>query len=85
MNQTDTTTVTDRIRTYVMEETFAENGKIKNDTLVFKEGFFDSMGFIRLITFLENEFKIKISDEDLVEKNFESIDSMSKFVESRLN
>jgi acyl carrier protein len=85
MNQTDTTTVTDRIRAYVMEETFAENGKIKNDTLVFKEGFFDSMGFIRLITFLENEFKIKISDEDLVEKNFESINSMSNFVESRLN
>lgn len=85
MNQTDTTTVTDRIRAYVMEETFAENGKIKNDTLVFKEGFFDSMGFIRLITFLESEFKIKISDEDLVEQNFESINSMSKFVESRIN
>ncbi|HLP72144.1 MAG TPA: acyl carrier protein [Bacteroidales bacterium] len=85
MNQIDTTTVTDRIRAYVMEETYAENGKINNDTLVFKEGFFDSMGFIRLITFLENEFRIKISDDDLVEKNFESINSMSDFVQSRLN
>lgn len=85
MNQIDTTTVTDRIRAYVMEETYAENGKINNDTLVFKEGFFDSMGFIRLITFLESEFRIKISDDDLVEKNFESINSMSNFVQSRLN
>lgn len=85
MDQTDTTTVTDRIRTYVTEETFSENGKINDETMVFKEGYFDSMGFIRLITFLENEFGIKISDEDLVEKNFESIKSMSSFVHSRLN
>lgn len=75
--------ITDKIRAYVKEETFAEQDKIKDTTMVFKEGYFDSMGFVRLVSFLENEFKIKISDEDLVESNFESINAISNFVSKR--
>lgn len=77
------TMITDKIRSYVLEETFADNGKINNDSLVFKEGYFDSMGFVRLVSYLENEFGISIGDEDLVEKNFESINAISNFVSSR--
>jgi acyl carrier protein len=38
------------------------------------------MGFIALITFLEEEFSIKTNDSDLIEENFESIDAISMFV-----
>ncbi|HEX2920159.1 MAG TPA: acyl carrier protein [Bacteroidales bacterium] len=79
------TSITDKIRTYVLDETFADGGKINNETLVFKEGYFDSMGFVRLISFLENEFGIRISDGDLIERNFESINAISNFVRNRLN
>ncbi|HLN22170.1 MAG TPA: acyl carrier protein [Bacteroidales bacterium] len=79
------TSITDKIRTYVLEETFADGGKINNETMVFKEGYFDSMGFVRLVSFLENEFGIRISDTDLVERNFESINAISNFVKNRLN
>jgi acyl carrier protein len=51
-----------------------------NGTLIFKEGILDSMGFIKLIAFLENEFDIKILDQDLKEENFESINAISKYV-----
>jgi acyl carrier protein len=57
-----------------------DSDKIKDNTLVFKEGFLDSMGFIVLITFLEEEFKIKTCDSDLIEENFESINSITDFV-----
>lgn len=76
--------ISDRIRAYVLEETFAEREKINNETMVFKEGFFDSMGFVRLVSFLENEFGINISDEDLVETNFESINAISGFISTKL-
>jgi acyl carrier protein len=75
--------INDKIRSYVLEETFAEDGKINNQTLIFKEGYFDSMGFVRLVSYLENEFGIKISDDDLVEQNFESINAISNFVSNR--
>lgn len=84
MAELKTTEVTDKIRSYVLDETFAEKEKIKNDSLVFKEGYFDSMGFVRLVSFLENEFKLKITDEDLVERNFESINAISTFVNNKI-
>jgi len=85
MNNGKHALVTDKVKSYVIEETFADGGKISNDTLVFKEGFFDSMGFVRLISYLENEFKIRISDSDLVESNFESINAISEFVTKKVN
>jgi hypothetical protein len=38
------------------------------------------MGFIMLITFLEEEFGIKTVDSDLIEENFESINAISEFI-----
>lgn len=76
--------VVNKVKTYVLDETFADGGKINNETLVFKEGFFDSMGFVRLVSYLENEFGIRIKDEDLVEENFESINAISHFVSTRV-
>jgi len=75
-----TTKLREKIKTYVLEETFADSEKIQNDSLVFKEGYFDSMGFVRLVSFLENEFGLKIYDADLIEENFESINAITDFV-----
>lgn len=83
-NGSNNEAVVNKVKTYVLDETFADGGKINNETLVFKEGFFDSMGFVRLVSYLENEFGIKISDEDLVEENFESINAISQFVSTRV-
>jgi acyl carrier protein len=38
------------------------------------------MGFMVLISFLEQEFGIKTNDADLLEENFESISAISEFV-----
>jgi acyl carrier protein len=70
----------ERIKQYIVETSHADANKIKNESLIFKEGFFDSMGFIMLITFLEEQFGIKTIDADLVEENFESINAISDFI-----
>ncbi len=75
-----TISIRKKIKTYILQETFAENEKISHDSLVFKEGYFDSMGFVRLVSYLENEFGVKINDIDLVEENFESINAITDFV-----
>jgi acyl carrier protein len=77
--------IRDKIRTYILNETFAESEKIQNESLVFKEGYFDSMGFVRLISFLEGEYSLKINDADLVEENFESINANTDFVVKKKN
>ncbi|MDF1561341.1 MAG: acyl carrier protein [Bacteroidales bacterium] len=79
----DTTTVKEKIRIYIVQSSHADADKIKDESLIFKEGFFDSMGFIMLITFLEEEFGIKTVDSDLIEENFESINAISEFIQRK--
>ncbi|MCK4465553.1 MAG: acyl carrier protein [Bacteroidales bacterium] len=79
----DTFTIRQKVKQYVLQETFAEKNKIQNNSLIFKEGYFDSMGFIRLITFIEEEFGIKTGDADLIEENFESINALTDFIDRK--
>ncbi|HBH49057.1 MAG TPA: hypothetical protein DDX98_10475 [Bacteroidales bacterium] len=72
--------IKEKVTDYILEATFAEKEKIKEDTLIFKEGFFDSMGFVMLLGFLEDSFSVKPVDADLVEENFESINAITNFV-----
>ncbi len=68
------------VREYVNKNVHADITKITSTTLLFKEGLFDSMAFVLIIDFLEETFCIRISDEDLIEENFESIEAITKFV-----
>jgi acyl carrier protein len=72
--------IKEKVKNYVLQAVYADKEKIKDVTLIFKEGYFDSMGFMVLISFLEEEFGIKTNDNDLLEENFESINAISDFV-----
>lgn len=76
----DIAAIKTKIKEYIQQATFVEKDKIKDDSLIFKEGYFDSMGFVVLITYLEENFGIKTTDSDLVEENFESINAITDFV-----
>lgn len=45
----------------------------------------NSLAFIEVIVALESEFRLEIANEDLVENHFESINTMSEFIESLLS
>ena len=77
--------VKDQIRQFIVETTFAPSEQVKNETLIFVEGIFDSMGFVSLINYIEETFSIKAKDSELLEDNFESIDAIARFIESKLN
>jgi len=74
----------DKVREYIFEKVHAEKDKVKDDSMIFTEGFIDSMGFMDLIVFLEQEFEIRTGDADLLEENFESINAISDFVMRKL-
>ena len=76
----DVLLIKEKVNQYVLQHTFAETHKIQDHSLIFKEGYFDSMGFIMLITFIEDEFALKTSDSDLIEENFESINAITAYI-----
>ena len=77
--------VKEKIRQFIVETTFAPEEQVKDETLIFIDGIFDSMGFISLINFIEETFAIKAQDSELLEDNFESIDAIARFIDSKLN
>lgn len=73
-----------QIREFIGRTTFSDPEKISDNTLLFEEGIFDSMGFLNLIAFLETDYNIKIADSELDTDNFGSIDAIASFLERKL-
>lgn len=76
--------VHDEVRKYILESAYSIDNTIQDNTLIFKEGYFDSMGFVMLISFLTEKFEISVSDTELVEENFESINAISNFINRKV-
>ena len=53
---------------------------IADDTSFMKDHILDSTGFIELITFIEEFFKIKVEDEEMVPENFDSLLNIESYV-----
>ncbi len=82
---TDIAAVKEQLKKFIVETSFVPAEKVQDDTLIFVEGIFDSMGFLSLINFIEENFNIKAADSELLEGNFESVNAIAGFIERKLN
>ncbi len=57
--------------------------ELKGDTSFLESGIIDSTGVLELVSFLEEQFKVKVDDEDLIPANLDSVDAIIRFVESK--
>jgi len=57
--------------------------QLDGSTSLIEAGIIDSTGVLELVGFLEEEFGIRIEDEDLVPENLDSIDNILRFVERK--
>lgn len=73
-----------KIIDYIISATLSDNNNLTSDTLIFETGLLDSMGLLFLIEFLQEEFKVEVNDEELLPENFESVNSIMKFLEVKL-
>jgi acyl carrier protein len=72
-----------RLHQYIVKETMSDSNQIKDDTLLFEQGIFDSIGLLLLIEFIKEEFNVVTGDDELLIENFESINSMVGFIASK--
>ena len=73
-----------KVREYILGATLSNIDSIADDTLIFESGLLDSMGLLFLIEFLKEEFDITTNDDELIVENFESINNIVGFIESKL-
>ncbi|WP_221888448.1 acyl carrier protein [Paenibacillus popilliae] len=69
-----------------MNETFLLefNDNITEGTDLFKAGIIDSFGYLKLITFLENEFHIKFSEDEILDNVFVSFSDIVNCISRKL-
>ena len=62
---------------------FGNRDKLEIDTPLFDKGIIDSTGVLELVAFIEENFKVSINDEELVQDNFSSLTAIEKFLQSK--
>lgn len=72
------------IKKYILEASLSDTKDIEGNDLIFEDGLLDSMGLLFLIEFLDETFDVKVSDEELNPKNFESINNIVSFVNDKI-
>jgi len=76
--------IQDKVRQFVLSTSYIPEDQINNDSLIFAQGIMDSMGFISIIDFIEENFSVAANDNELIESNFESINAISNFIFRKL-
>jgi len=64
---------------------FGDGNKLAFDTLLLEKGIIDSTGVLELVAFIEENFKVSVADEELVQENFSSLNAIDKFLKSKIN
>lgn len=57
---------------------------IRETESLIDNGILDSLGIIKILTFIEDKFSIKISDDELVPENFETLYSISNLIDKKI-
>jgi acyl carrier protein len=81
MNQTTTASIEQRIHAFLLEKfPLARKSGVNKDTALLEKGILDSLGILDVVSFLESEFSLVVSDEELVPENFQSLGTLTAFV-----
>ena len=57
--------------------------KLEPDTPLIANGILDSLALMRMILFIEEQFGIKVGDNELLPGNFQTINHIKAFVEAK--
>jgi acyl carrier protein len=78
----DTTSVIER---FIVDELIMGDSRTRldYDQPLVSSGVIDSLGILRLIAFIEEKFGVQVEDDELLSENFETINIIKQFVESK--
>jgi acyl carrier protein len=74
-----------KIKNFVIENfLFGDANGLEDDTSFLEEGIIDSTGVLELVTYLEEDFQISVSDDELIPENLDSINNVAAFVNRKM-
>jgi acyl carrier protein len=79
--------IENQIRHYISKNLlYSDNGFTFSDDVSFlEEGIVDSIGVLELVSFVEEEYKISVRDQDVTPDNFDSVTRLAGFIRRNIN
>lgn len=74
--------VKDKVRKFLGK--FFDESVVADDDNIFEKGLVNSLFAMQLVTFLENEFDIVVSNDELDMENFKSVSAITNLIESKM-
>jgi len=74
-----------KIKNYILENylfTDDQNALQDGDSFL-QQGIIDSTGILEVVFFLEEEFGVKVEDEEMIPENLDSVNNLVAFVERK--
>lgn len=73
------------VRSYILENYLftSDESMLRNDESFLDKGIIDSTGILEVISFLEEQYKIKIDDNEMMPENLDSVNNIVKFVTAK--
>lgn len=57
---------------------------LRDEDSLIESGIVDSMGLVKLVSFLEKKYRIKIKEDELDIDNFNNINALTNFINKKL-
>ncbi len=86
MSDSASQTLEDRIRQHIVDNFLytGDGSALGDDQSLLESGIVDSTGVLELVFFVEETFAIKVKDDELVPRNFDSIAKLAAYVRAKL-
>jgi acyl carrier protein len=78
-------TILEELEKFMVAEVAVDHDKnsLGPDEDLLDQGILDSLGVMKLVIFLEKTFGIEVADEDIVPENFQTLNTIARFVEHK--
>ena len=72
------------LRGYLQEQGYLDDdAQVGDDDSLFESGVIDSLAVVEITEFIESRFGCKVTDDDLVPENFDTLRAMARYVSGR--
>lgn len=82
MSQFSNVQVSEQVRSYIVENFLymRPNFEFSDDDMLMRRGIVDSLGVMELIGFIEDQFDVRVADEDITEAHLGSVNAIATYV-----
>ena len=75
----------EKIKKFIIEDFMFGKGDLKDNEPLFESGIIDSLGFIKLLVFIEKKFDVFIDMSEITIGKFNTIDDIVKTIKDKMN